>query len=129
MKLLIVAATAVTVACVSAAPEVAPPTPAAPTQATIAAATGLAAYQGTYALQGQNRVVTLRVWLDAAGVLNGELVGTGNQITFRPGTEPHMFMHASRDDITFRFTMENGRATAATMRQGEREITGPRTDK
>jgi hypothetical protein len=37
-------------------------------------------------------------------------------------------MHATRDDITFQFTVENGRATAATMRQGEREISGSRTN-
>src|SRR5688572_10413220 len=125
MKLLVVAVSALTIACASAAPQT--PEPVTPVQTQTADARP-SVYQGTYALQAPNRVITLRVWLDAAGVLNGELVGTGNQTTFRPGAEPHMFMHATRDDITFRFTIENGRATSATMRQGEREISGPRTN-
>ncbi len=123
MKLLLVAVSALTVACASAAPE--SPAPVAPAQTQVAEA-DLSIYEGTYSLQGQNRVIDLRVWLDAEGKLNGEMVGLGQQTTFRPSTE-HKFMHADRDDVTFTFTVENGRATIATMRQGTREISGPRT--
>jgi CubicO group peptidase (beta-lactamase class C family) len=82
-------------------------------------------YEGTYALQAPNRVIDLRVWVDAQGQLNGELVGPGDRTTFRPGGE-HRFLHALRDDIWVQFTVENGRATRATMAQGGREISGPR---
>jgi hypothetical protein len=129
MKLLLVAVSSLAIACASGAPETPEPVaPAQPQAQTQTADAALSVYQGTYALQGPNRLITLRVWLDAEGKLNGELVGTGNQTTFRPGSEPHTFMHATRDDITFQFTVENGRATAATMRQGEREISGSRTN-
>ena len=83
------------------------------------------AYEGTYALQWPGRVVDLRVWLDAHGRLNGELVGLGEQTTFRPGGE-HRFLHATRDDVWFLFTVEDGRATSATMGQGGRQVSGPR---
>ncbi|HVG43158.1 MAG TPA: hypothetical protein VM890_00455 [Longimicrobium sp.] len=125
MKLLLAAVSALTVAaCASAAPGA--PATAAPTQAQAPAApVGLAVYEGTYALQAPNRVIDLRVWVDAQGKLNGELVGLGQQTTFRPGAE-HTFMHATRDDVWFLFTVENGRATSATMHQGTRAISGPR---
>ena len=64
---------------------------------------------------------------DAEGMLNGEFVGLSQQTTFRPGDTSHKFLHATRDDIRFLFTVENGRATKATMHQGAREISGPRT--
>ncbi len=86
----------------------------------------LGAYEGTYALQFPNRVVEMRVWLDAQGRLNGELVGLGEQTTFRPTGTGHRFLHATRDDLSFTFTVENGRATSATMTQGERQVSGPR---
>ena len=122
MKMLIVAAAALTLAaCASAAPE-APASAPAPTQA---APAGMAVYAGTYALQAPSRVIELRVWVDAQGQLNGELVGTGNQTTFRPGGE-HRFLHAATDNVWVQFTMENGRATGATMGQNGREISGPR---
>ena len=124
MKLLLVAVSALTVACASATPE-APesvPVPAA----TQAAAAGLSAYEGTYTLQG-NRVIELRVWVDAENKLNGELVGMGQSTTFRPSDTAHRFLHGNADDIWVQFTMENGRATAATMHQRGREINGPRT--
>jgi hypothetical protein len=70
-------------------------------------------------------VIDLRVWLDAQGQLNGELVGLGQQTTFRPGAE-HRFLHATSDDVWFQFTVEDGRATRATMGQNGREISGPR---
>ncbi|MFL5541268.1 MAG: serine hydrolase domain-containing protein [Longimicrobiaceae bacterium] len=89
------------------------------------ASTALSIYEGTYALQAPNRVIDLRVWLDAAGNLNGELVGTGRQTTFRPGGE-RKFLHATSNEVWFQFTVENGRATSVTMHQGEREISGPR---
>jgi hypothetical protein len=123
MKLLLVAVAALTVAaCASAAPGA--PAPVAPAQTQTAAA-GLGVYEGTYALEGPNRVIDLRVWVDAQGRLNGELVGTGNQTTFRPSTE-HRFLHATSDNVWFLFTVENGRATSATMGQNGREISGPR---
>src|SRR5215207_8271694 len=123
MKLLLVAVSALAVAaCAPGAPGA--PATVAPAQVQTAPA-GLGIYEGTYALQAPNRVIDLRVWLDAEGRLNGELVGLGQQTTFRPGAE-HTFMHATRDDVWFRFTVENGRATSATMAQGERQISGPR---
>lgn len=82
-------------------------------------------YEGTYALQAPSRVLEVRVWLDAQGRLNGEMVGSGQQTTFRPSGE-HRFLHATRDDIWFLFTVENGRATGLTMHQAGREISGPR---
>lgn len=125
MKLLLVAVSAFTVACASTAPEA--PAPVAPAQSqTVAAPAGLSMYEGTYSLQAPNRVIDLRVWLDAEGKLNGELVGMGQQTTFRANGE-HKFMHETRDDVTFTFTVENGRATSATMRQGVREVSGPRS--
>lgn len=90
-----------------------------------AAGAGLGAYEGTYALQAPNRVIDVRVWLDAEGRLNAEMVGSGQQTTFRPGGQ-HRFLHAARDDIWFQFTVENGRATGMTMHQAGREISGPR---
>lgn len=124
MKLLLATISVLTLAaCAPAAQEASAPATPAPAQA--AAPVGLAAYEGSYALQGPNRVIDLRVWVDAQGQLNGELVGTGNQTVFRPGGE-HRFMHAMRDDIGVSFTMENGRATGATMGQAGREISGPR---
>jgi hypothetical protein len=122
MKLLLVSLCALTAACASAAPEA--PAAVAPAQ-TPAAPVGLAVYEGTYALQAPSRVIDLRVWLDAEGRLNGELVGLGQQTTFRPSTE-HRFLHATSDNVWFLFTVENGRATSATMHQGTREVSGPR---
>jgi hypothetical protein len=84
-------------------------------------------YEGTYNLQAPSRLITLRVWMDTEGKLNGELVGLRQQTKFRPSSEEHKFLHEARDDIWFLFTIENGRATAVTMHQGEREISGPRT--
>jgi hypothetical protein len=123
MKLLLVSLFALTAACASAAPGASPP--AAPAQAQTANA-GMGIYEGTYALQAPNRVMDLRVWVDAQGRLNGELVGTGNQTTFRPADTAHRFLHAETDNVWFQFTVENGRATGATMGQNGREISGPR---
>ena len=123
MKLLLVAVSALTVACASTAPET--PEPVAPAQSQTADA-GLSVYEGTYSLQAPNRVIDLRVWVDAEGKLNGELVGLGRQTVMRPNTT-HKFLHEARDDVWFLFTVENGRATAATMHQAGREISGPRT--
>ena len=123
MRLLLVAVSALTLAgCASAAPEA--PAPAAPVQTQTADA-GLSIYEGTYALQAPNRVLDVRVWLDAQGRLNGEMVGSGQQTIFRPSGE-HRFLHAARDDIWILFTVENGRATGMTMHQAGREISGPR---
>jgi hypothetical protein len=125
MKLLLVAVTALTTACASTAPESSEaPAPVAPAQARTAPA-GLGIYEGTYALQAPNRVIDVRVWLDAQGALNGELIGTGRQTTFRPGGE-NRFLHATSNEVWFQFTVENGRATSLTMHQGEREISGQR---
>lgn len=88
--------------------------------------TDLRAYEGTYALQGPNRVIDMRVWVDAAGNLNGELVGLSDPTTFRPTSTAHRFLHAANDDLWFQFTVENGRATGATMGQGDRRMSGPR---
>jgi hypothetical protein len=123
MKLLLLAVSALTVACASAAPET--PAPVAPVQTQTAEA-GLSMYEGTYALEAPTRVINLRVWVDKEGKLNGELVGMGQFTTFRPSTE-HKFLHGNADDIWVLFTVENGRATSATMHQRGREISGPRT--
>lgn len=127
MKMLIAAACALTAACASAAPGAPASAAPAPAQAQAArtAPVGLAAYEGTYALRAPSRVIDLRVWLDAQGTLNGELVGLGQQTTFRPDGE-HRFLHATSDNVSFVFTVENGRATSATMTQGPRTIRGPR---
>jgi hypothetical protein len=124
MKLLLVAVSALTVACASGAPEA--PAPIATAQADSAEA-ALSLYPGTYTLQGPGRTIDLRVWLDAEGKLNGELVGRGQQTTFRPTSTAHKFLHATRDDVWFLFTVENGQATSLTMHQSGREVSGPRT--
>ena len=102
------------------------PTAPAPAQVQAQpASTDLRVYEGTYALQAPNRVIDLRVWVDAQGQLNGDLAG--QQTIFRPTSTAHRFLHATRDDISFQFTVEDGRATAVTMGgQGGREISGPR---
>lgn len=125
MKLLLVAVSAFTVACASAAPEA--PEPVAPAQ-TQNPDVLLTTYSGTYSLQAPRRVIDLRVWVDGEGKLNGELVGLSQQTTFRPSDTAHKFLHATRDDIWFLFTIENGRATMATMHQRGREISGARKE-
>ena len=72
-------------------------------------------------------MIELRVYVDAEDKLNGELVGRGQQTTFRPTSTPHKFLQADADDIWVLFTIENGRATLATMHERGREISGPRT--
>lgn len=124
MKLPALALAAFTLACASAATEAPAPVAAAQTQT---ADVGLSLYEGTYSLEGPNRVLDLRVWRDPDGKLHGELVGLGRQTVFRPSDTAHKFLHETRDDVWFLFTIENGRATAATMHQAGREITGPRT--
>ena len=100
--------------------------PPAPAQAQSPAANpALSIYEGTYALQAPNRVIDLRVWVDAQGRLTGELVGLGDQTTFRPSTG-HRFLHATMDDAWVLFTVQDGRAVSATMHQRGREISGPR---
>ena len=90
------------------------------------AANDLSIYTGTYALQAPDRVVDLRVWLDEAGSLTGQLVGLSNPTTLRPDTG-HRFLHATRDDIWFLFTVENGRATRVTFNMpGRGEMSGAR---
>ena len=123
MKLLLVTICALTAACASAAPQASAPAAPAPVQA---ASAGLGIYTGTYALQAPSGELDVRVWLDAEGRLNGELVGRGRQTAFRPTSTPHRFLHETSDNVSFQFTVENGRATSLTMTQGEREISGPR---
>jgi CubicO group peptidase (beta-lactamase class C family) len=101
------------------------PAPAQTQAQTQAPSTELGVYEGTYALQAPNRVIDLRVRVDAQGRLTGELVGLGDQTTFRPSTG-HKFLHATMDDAWIVFTVEDGRATRATMHQRGREISGPR---
>ena len=125
MKLLLLAISTLTVACASAAPEA--PVPAAPAQTQTTNA-GLTMYEGTYSLQAPSRVIELRVYVDNEGNLNGELVGMGQQTTFRPSETPHRFLHGSADDIWVQFTIENGRAMGATMHQRGREISGQRSN-
>jgi hypothetical protein len=125
MKLLLGAVSALTIACASAAPEAPEPVASAQMQTPDIL---LTTYSGTYSLQAPSRVIGLRVWVDGEGNLNGQLVSLSEQTTFRPSDTPHKFLHATRDDIWFLFTIENGRATMATMHQRGREISGPRKD-
>jgi hypothetical protein len=124
MKFFLVAISTLTVACASAAPESSAPAAPVQTQTTSA---GLGMYEGTYALQAPSRVIELRVYVDHEGNLNGELVGMGQQTTFRASDTPHRFLHGNADDIWVQFTIENGRATGATMHQRGREISGQRS--
>ena len=87
--------------------------------------TGLAIYEGTYALEAPSRTIELRVWVGADKKLHGQLTGLSQETTFRSGGE-HKFLHATSDDIWFLFTVEDGRATAAMMHQRGRVISGPR---
>jgi hypothetical protein len=123
-KRLFVFATGIIAAACATTGQEAPPAPAvAQVQPAL---TGLAVYEGTYALQAPSRTIDLRIWVGTDGKLNGELVGAGRQTTFRPGGE-HRFLHGTADDIWVLFTVENGRATGATMHQRGREISGTRT--
>ena len=118
------AITLMTSACASAASETEVPVPQTQTQAQAQpAATGLAIYEGTYALQGPNRVVDLRVWVDDMGKLNGEVMG--QETVFRPSGE-HKFLHGTNDQIWVVFTIENGRATSAMLHQRGFEVSGAR---
>ena len=124
--LLLVALSALTAGCASTAPEAPAPATPAQTQTQTPAANDLSIYTGTYALQAPDRVVDLRVWLDEAGSLTGQLVGLSNPTTLRPDTG-HRFLHATRDDIWFLFTVENGRATRVTFNMpGRGEMSGAR---
>ena len=76
--------------------------------------------------QGPGLAIDLRVWVDAEGRLNGEMVGRGQQTTFRPTSTEHRFLHATSDNVWFQFTVENGRATGAMMGQGDRQMSRPR---
>jgi hypothetical protein len=128
VKRLVLLVTAISaVACASTTPKTAV-TPVPASAAVITAPTGLAMYEGTYALQGPTRTLDLRVWIGNDGKLNGELVGHGKQTTFRPTSEPHTFLHATEDDISFVFTVVDGRATALTMIEDGRETSGRRKD-
>jgi hypothetical protein len=122
-KLLAAVAALALAACATAGPEASAPAAPAPAQAADA---GPMMYAGTYALQGNSRVIDMRVWVDAQGRLNGELMGTDNQTTFRPTGTAHRFLHAETDNVWFQFVVENGRATSVTMGQNGREISGPR---
>jgi hypothetical protein len=122
-RLFVLAAGIIAAACATTGQE----TPPAPAAAQVQPAlTGLAVYEGTYALQAPSRMIDLRIWVGTDGKLNGELVGAGRQTTFRPGGE-HRFLHGTANDIWVLFTVENGRATGATMHQRGREISGTRT--
>jgi hypothetical protein len=113
--------------CASTGQETMPasaPSPAAAAQVQ-PSAHPLAMYVGTYELQGERGALDVRVWLED-GMLHGELVASGRRTAFRPTAEPHKFLHESSDQVSFVFTVEDGRATALTMRQGTREARGPR---
>ena len=110
-------------ACATTGPQTLPTQNTAQVQP--AANTALAIYEGTYALEAPSRTIELRVWVGDDQKLHGELIGLSQQTTFRPNGD-HKFLHATRDDIWFLFTVEDGRATAAMMSQRGRVITGPR---
>lgn len=124
MKLLLIAVSALTAACASAPPEA--PAPAAPAQ-TQPAGMGLSVYEGTYAVQAPDRVLTVRISAGADGTLNGELVELGQRATFRPSETGHRFLHATQVESWLQFTVENGRATTITLHRRGREMSGART--
>jgi hypothetical protein len=102
------------------------PQPAA-AQVQPAAATGLAMYVGSYALQGPRRTINLRVWVGDDARLQAELVGMDERTTLRPSSEEHKFLHGDSDDIWLWFTVQDGRATGVTMHQRGRQISGSRS--
>ena len=122
-RLIALAFAVVTVGCASTGQQT-PPAPAA-AQVQPAATAGLAMYEGTYSLQGPSRTIELRIWVGEDAKLHGELVGMNQQTIWRPAGE-HKFLHATLDDAWVVFTVENGRATGATMHQRGREISGKR---
>ena len=123
MRLLLVAFSALSVACAPAARQA--PAPVASAQARTADA-GPEIYEGTYAMQTPDRVLTLRIRPDAEGTLRGELIELGQRATFRPSGTEHRFLHAMQDQSWLQFTVENGRATGVIMHQRGRELSGMR---
>lgn len=83
----------------------------------------LARYEGTYTLRMGERSLDLRVFVQDGRLM----VHPTDQATHRMRAQGgHAFIPEGDDEIRLVFTMENGRAASATLRQHGREITGTR---
>lgn len=83
----------------------------------------MAPYEGTYALQAGGRTLEVRVFV-REGALMAEPAGQ-SATRLRPQGD-HAFVPQADDRIRFVFTVEDGRATAATLHQGGRTLQGAR---
>ncbi|HST57330.1 MAG TPA: serine hydrolase [Longimicrobium sp.] len=99
-------------------------TPAAPQVLDVPlTAEQMALYEGTYALQADGRTLEVRVFVQDGRLM----VQPGGQTTTRLRAQgDHAFIPEADARIRFVFTVENGRATAATLHQGGRTIQGAR---
>jgi D-alanyl-D-alanine-carboxypeptidase/D-alanyl-D-alanine-endopeptidase len=84
----------------------------------------LAAYEGTYALPMGGRTLELRVFVHEGALMAQP---TGQRAARLRAQGDHAFMPDGDDEIRLVFTVQDGRATAATLHQGGRVIEGPRT--
>lgn len=83
----------------------------------------MASYEGTYALQADGRTLEVRVFVQDGRLM----VQPGGQSTTRLRAQgDHAFIPEADARIRLVFTVENGRATAATLHQGGRTIQGAR---
>ncbi len=83
----------------------------------------MASYEGTYALQAGGRTLEVRVFVQDGRLM----VQPGGQTTTRLRAQgDHAFIPEADDRIRLVFTVENGRATAATLHQNGRTIQGAR---
>jgi CubicO group peptidase (beta-lactamase class C family) len=102
----------------------APPAPAAPQVADLPLpAAQMAAYEGTYALQAGGRTLEVRVFVQEGRLM---ALPAGQMPTRLRAQGDHAFIPEADDAIRLVFTVENGRATAATLHQGGRQISGAR---
>jgi D-alanyl-D-alanine-carboxypeptidase/D-alanyl-D-alanine-endopeptidase len=84
----------------------------------------MAIYAGTYALQADGRTLEIRIFVHD-GQLMAQPGGQG-AIRLRAQGE-HAFIPEADAAIRLVFTVENGRATSATLHQNGRTVTGART--
>jgi D-alanyl-D-alanine-carboxypeptidase/D-alanyl-D-alanine-endopeptidase len=84
----------------------------------------MARYEGTYPLRMGERTLELRVYAE-----DGKLMAqpAGQRSTRLRAQGGHVFIPDVDDEILLSFTVQDGRAVSATLRQSGREITGQRT--
>jgi CubicO group peptidase (beta-lactamase class C family) len=83
----------------------------------------MAVYEGTYALQADGRTLQVRVFVQDGRLM----VQPGGPSTTRLRAQgDHAFIPEADARIRFVITVENGRATGATLHQGGRSIQGAR---